>query len=377
MTAAVVREDAQTQQELTRYLALLRVPHLGSSGIRMLLQHFPDPGAVFDASPRKLQSMGLHAEAVQGLREPDWRGAEEDLEWLRDSDTCLLLRDDPRYPPLLKEIPDPPPVLFIRGNVEALSSLQIAIVGSRNPSPSGRRTARRFAAELGYLGVTVTSGLALGIDSQAHAGALESGAATVAVLGCGLKTVYPRSNLDLAHSICSNGALVTEFPPAMRPLAENFPRRNRLISGLSLGVLVVEAALKSGSLITARLAMEQGREVFAIPGAIHNPVAHGCHYLIRQGAKLTESIEDIIEEIPTLAAALKGTHKVASAPQHSEGGVDGAAKVLLDNIGDEPVTIDTLFNLTTLPVDEISANLLNLELQGLIESLPGGAYVRR
>ena len=373
----MVRDDTQTRQDLTRYLALLRVPHLGSSGIQLLLQHYPDIGAVFTASPRELQSLGLHADTVQGLRNPDWRSAEQDMAWLRDNDARLLLLDDSPYPPLLREIPDPPPVLFVHGNVEALSSLQIAIVGSRNPSPSGRRVARRFAAELGGLGITITSGLALGIDSQAHAGALEAGAATVAVLGCGLKTVYPRSNRDLAHSICNNGALVTEFPPAMQPLATNFPRRNRLISGLSLGVLVVEAALKSGSLITARLAVEQGREVFAIPGSIHNPVARGCHQLIRQGAKLTESIEDIVEEISPLAAALNGTHKVASMPHRGEGGVDGAGKVLLDNIGDEPVTIDTLFNLTTLPVDEISAQLLDLELRGLIESLPGGAYVRR
>jgi DNA processing protein len=373
----MVRDDAQTLQELAHYLALLRVPHLGSYGIQLLMQHFPDVSAVFAASTRELQSLGLHAGAVQGLRDPDWRGAEDDVEWLCDSEACLILQGDHRYPPLLKEIPDPPPMLFVRGNMEVLSSLQIAIVGSRNPSPSGRRTARRFAADLGDFGVTVTSGLALGIDSQAHAGALEAGAATVAVLGCGLKTVYPRSNRALADSICENGVLVTEFPPAMQPLATNFPRRNRLISGLSVGVLVVEAALKSGSLITARLATEQGREVFAVPGAIHNPVARGCHLLIREGAKLTESLEDIIDEIPALAAARKAAHKVASVPHHGEGGVDGAAKVLLDNIGDEPVTIDTLFNLTTLPVDEISANLLDLELLGLIESLPGGAYVRR
>ena len=373
----MVKEDDQALQELTRYLALLRIPQLGSAGIWLLLQHFPDTAAVFAASSRELQALGLQAGAVQGLRRPDWRGAEADMEWLRDGDASCLSYDDPLYPPLLKQIPDPPPMLFVRGDVEILSRLQIAIVGSRNPSPSGLRTARRFAADLGDLGVTITSGLALGIDSQAHAGALQAGAATVAVLGCGLQTLYPRSNRRLADSICENGALMTEFPPAMRALAANFPRRNRLISGLSVGVLVVEAALRSGSLITARLAMEQGREVFAVPGAIHNPVARGCHYLIRQGAKLTESIEDILEEIPPLAAALKGTSKVASTPHRSNRGVDGAAKVLLDNIGDEPITIDSLFNLTTLPVDEISAKLMDLELLGLIESLPGGAYVRR
>lgn len=374
----MVRDDYQEHNtERWRCLALLRIPQLGAAGFRRLRQHFPGTAAVFAASSGALRSTGLSADAVAGIRRPDRRRIEADLAWLKDSGCRFITWEDPLYPPFLKEIPDAPPGLFVRGDATVLSGLQVAVVGSRNPSPSGRRSARQFAAELGRVGVTVTSGLALGIDSQAHEGALEAGVPTVAVLGCGLDILYPRRNRGLAERIERSGALVTEFPPGTPPVAANFPRRNRLISGLCAGVLVVEAALKSGSLITARLAMEQGREVFAMPGAIHNPLSRGCHALIRQGAKLTEKIEDILEELGPLTAALAAADGGDAPDQRGSMGLDGAAKVLLDNIGDAPITVDTLIDLTPFTVDEICAQLLRLELLGLIESLPGGAYVRR
>jgi DNA processing protein len=374
----MVRDDDQEHNtEQWRCLALLRIPQLGAAGYRRLRQHFPDTAAVFTASPEALRSAGLNAGAVAGIRRPDRRRIEADRAWLRDSGARLVTWEDPLYPPLLKEIPDAPPGLFIRGEPAALSGLQVAVVGSRNPSPSGRRIARQFGAELGRAGITITSGLAVGIDSQAHEGALEAGAPTVAVLGCGLDTLYPRRNRGLAERIAESGALVTEFPPGTPPVAANFPRRNRLISGLGGGVVVVEAALKSGSLITARFAMEQGREVFAVPGAIHNPLSQGCHALIRQGAKLTEQIEDILEELGPLNAVVHSAQPGNETGRRGVIGLDGAAKVLLDNIGDVPVTVDDLIDLTQFTVDEICALLLRLELLGLIESMPGGAYVRR
>lgn len=374
----MVRDDDQEHNgERWRCLALLRIPQLGATGFRRLRQHFPSTAAVFNASPEALRSAGLNDKAVAGIRRPDRRRIEADLAWLKDSGARLVTWEDPLYPPLLKEIPDAPPGLFVRGDAAVLSGLQVAVVGSRNPSPSGRRIALQFAADLGRAGITVTSGLAIGIDSRAHEGALEAGAPTVAVLGCGPDTLYPRRNRKLAERITETGALVTEFPPGTPPVAANFPRRNRLISGLGAGVVVVEAALKSGSLITARLAMEQGREVFAVPGAIHNPLSRGCHALIREGAKLTEKIEDILEELGPLSMVVHSAQPGNVTGCRGVTGLDGAAKVLLDNIGDAPITVDTLIGLTRFTVDEICAQLLQLELLGLIESLPGGAYVRR
>ena len=374
---ARVRDDTTAQQEQLSCLTLLRIPQLGPSAFRCLNARLASPLEIFDAGRRQLEALGLSEAAIAAILAPDWRGAEADLEWLHDSGGRLITWNAPEYPPLLKQIPDPPPGLFVQGRAELLTSPQIAVVGSRKPSPAGRRHARQFGADLGRGGITVTSGLAAGIDSQAHEGALEAGAPTLAVFGCGLRTVYPRGNRRLAANIAAAGALVSEFPPAAPPLAANFPRRNRLISGLALGVLVVEAATRSGSLITARLALEQGREVFAVPGSIHNPVARGCHALIREGAKLTETIEDILEEVAPLAAAAGAVVRAAPTPLRDGAGLDGAAKLLLDNIGDAPITVDSLINLTLLPVDEISAALLNLELLGLIETVPGGAYVRR
>jgi DNA processing protein len=226
--------------------------------------------------------------------------------------------NDGRYPPLLREIPQAPPVLFVHGDPDCLRVPQLAMVGTRNPTPSGRETARQFAAHLAGAGMIITSGLALGIDAAAHQGALAGGGRTIAVMGTSLDRVYPAKHRDLARAIAERGALVSELPTGTPALAENFPRRNRLISGLALGVLVVEAALQSGSLITARLALDQGREVFAIPGSIHNPLAKGCHALIRQGAKLVETANDIVEELGALAAVNGERRRTTQCDCHTQ-----------------------------------------------------------
>jgi DNA processing protein len=276
---------------------------------------------------------------------------------------------------LLREIPTPPPVLFVRGDPALLSRPQLAIVGTRNPTASGRRTAREFAAHLAGAGLVITSGLALGIDAEAHRGALEQGW-TVAVMGTGPDRLYPARHRELARQIAEQGALVSELPPGTPPNAENFPRRNRVISGLSLGTLVVEAATQSGSLISARLAGEQGREVFAIPGSIHNPMARGCHALIRQGAKLVETGADILEELGPLAATVTTPdphpRDIPTSPAVSP---DPEHAALLALLGESPTAIDTLVERSGLTAEAVSSMLLIMELQGYVASA-GGFYTR-
>jgi DNA processing protein len=268
--------------------------------------------------------------------------------------------------------------LFVRGDPALLAMPQLAMVGSRNPTPGGRDNARNFATHLGQCGVTVTSGLALGIDTASHEGALRTVGRTIAVCGTGLDVNYPRSNAQLAEAIAEHGALVSEFPLGSPPLKAHFPRRNRIIGGLSLGTLVVEAALQSGSLITARLAADAGREVFAIPGSIHNPMARGCHALIRQGAKLVETADDIFAELQSLVGTLR---RVVSGKAPDPTGnftsvLDNEYKILLDALGFEPAGVDLLVVRTGLRADEVASMLLILELEGRIESYPGGLYVR-
>jgi DNA processing protein len=277
----------------------------------------------------------------------------------------------------LLQIPDTPPVLYIHGNVDILSGLQISMVGSRNPTVSGRRTASEFASCLAFAGLTITSGLALGIDAASHCGALDAGKPTIAVMGTGLDRVYPASHRDLAHRIAEYGALVSEFPIGTAPRPENFPRRNRIISGLSLGTLVVEAAMRSGSLISARYAADQGREVFAIPGSIHNPLSRGCHALIRQGAKLVETAQDILDELGSLAAATTETTRscdAVTAAQSPELGDDYMQ--LLELMGYNHTSVDMLVETSGLTPAVVSSMLLQLELKGFIASCPGGLYNR-
>ena len=274
------------------------------------------------------------------------------------------------------EIADPPPVLFVHGDPTLLVRPQLAMVGSRNPTPGGSETAQAFACHLAQAGLVITSGLALGIDGASHRGALEGGGATLAVAGTGLDRVYPASHRGLAHAIVANGALISELPPGAPPLPEHFPRRNRIISGLSAGTLVVEAAANSGSLITARLAAEQGREVFAIPGSIHNPLARGCHGLIKQDAKLVETAQDILEELAPLTGIFTLPVKHLGEKGNETPLCTVEQKALLERLSFEPVAVDTIIRRSGLTPEVVSSILLTLELQGYVISSAGGCYSR-
>ncbi len=363
--------------ELKQWLVLLHAPGLGGRGMRTLLQQTGEPGPLFNSNRAALKQFGLKAQTIAHLRATEWESVDIDLAWLEKPNNHILTLNDTRYPPLLKEIPDPPPVLFVHGDPMLLHNPQLAMVGSRNPSPGGRENAHDFARHLAMAGLTITSGLAIGVDGAAHLGALDGDGNTIAVTGTGLDRVYPARQKELAHQIAGQGALISEFPPGTPPLAANFPRRNRIISGLSIGTLVVEAALKSGSLITARLASEQGREVFAIPGSIHNPLARGCHTLIRQGAKLVETAGDIIEELAPLLGTLESTSaKTADSPSSPTQSLDAEYQQLLESIGHDPTSVDVIIERSGLTADVVSSMLLLLELEGYVSSATGGRYAR-
>jgi len=350
-------------------LALLRTPRVGPRSYQILVERFGSPRQVFAAPSADLAGLGLGKETLAWLKTPDWSRVEADLRWLEaEANHCLSLQD-PAYPQPLREIADPPPLLFVRGETDALVRQQLAVVGSRNPSPGGERHARSFARALAHAGLAVTSGLALGIDAAAHWGTLDGGGTTLAVAGTGLDQTYPRSHNALAEAILEQGgALVSEFPIGTPPQAANFPRRNRIISGLSLGVLVVEAALRSGSLITARMALEQGREVFALPGSINDPLARGCNSLIKQGAKLVETVDDILDEF---SIALPPQNPAPPRPGLDEE-PDPECQVLLKYIAYAPTSVDTLVAATGISPEAIASALLSLELQGHIVSAEGG-----
>lgn len=309
-------------------------------------------------------------------------GTDQEGEWLAAPGHHRLSVDHEDYPPLLRRIPGPPDPLYVAGDPAALWRPQIAIVGSRNPTAGGLDLARAFAGELTRCGLTVTSGLASGIDSAAHAAALDASGMTIAVNGTGLDQVYPASSGALAQRIRRQGVLVSELPPGTGPRRGHFPSRNRIISGLSLGVLVVEAGLSSGSLITARLAAEQGREVFALPGSLHNPLARGCHLLIKQGARLVESTADILGELAPLAQQLAVDLRdelqgsAAADPATPALPEDPEYARLWEALGHDPVSIDRLAERSGLQAREVSSMLLLLELQGRVERLPGGRVAR-
>jgi len=359
-------------QSLHGWLTLCHAPGVGSTTIQQLLSYFESPQQIMSAGRETLRHAGLSEASIKGLLEPDEQAIEADLLWLEQDKAYILTLADERYPPLLKEIPDPPAVLFVYGQLESLSQPQLAMVGSRHYSSSGRDTARDFAYYLASAGLVITSGLALGIDAASHQGALDAGGKTVAVSGTGLDRVYPARHKELAHNITENGALVSEFPLGMPPIAGNFPRRNRIISGLSLGVLVVEAAIKSGSLITARMALEQGREVLAIPGSIHNPHSRGCNSLIRQGAKLVETAQDVLEELPCVALSKPEVEQ--KMPQSSIVELDDNHKKVLKSVGYEPTSVDTVVERSGLTADSVCSMLLVLELQGFVTAGNGGYY---
>lgn len=362
-------ENNMMAELLPYWLAALYLPETGPRSIQRWLEKFDnDIKNVFEASHVALREAGLSDVQVQAVREPDWRSVEGDLRWMEGEQHHILTLADMRYPPLLKEISDPPCVLFVLGDPAVLSRPQMAMVGSRHPTPDGLQLAAQFAGALVEAGCVITSGLALGIDGASHRGALAANGLTIGVMGTGLSKIYPSSHRALAHEIVrKRGAVISEFPLTMSAHPSNFPRRNRLIAGLSLGVLVVEAAIKSGSLITARYALEQGREVFAIPGSIHQPLSRGCHHLIRQGAKLVETAQDVIEEVGALHQICQKLPESVQVPALS-----GNQRIIYDHVGREMTPVDVILLRSELTAGEVSSILLLLELDGYIQSVPGG-----
>jgi len=377
------------REELAGWLRLALTPGIGNTAGRKLLAAFGLPSGVFAQSREALQQVVTPAQADALLQQaPTFPSAlDQTWDWLQGSEEQGAVRRivtlaDAGYPKPLLETADPPLMLYLLG-APAFDLTQlghsIAMVGSRNPTAQGAETARAFARAFGEAGIPVVSGLALGVDGAAHAGALEAGGgpdrlATVAVVGTGLDRVYPARHRELAHRIAAQGLIVSEYSLGTPPLNQNFPKRNRIIAGLSRGTLVVEAALRSGSLITARLAAEQGREVFAIPGSIHSPQSRGCHALIRQGAKLVESVADVLEELHCDAsAAASSALAQPSSPSESEGANEPG---LLGEMGFDPVSLDALCARTGYSAAELQARLLELELDGRIARLPGGLFQR-
>jgi len=361
------------------WLTLAIAPSVRGPQVTQLLRHFNDIDAIVAASQADLAAAGISTAAAHQIANPDKQRLELCERWLSVESHHVINLSDAQYPPLLKEISDPPVLLFVRGDAAVLSLPQFAIVGSRNATASGCETAHQFATHLSDSGFCIASGLAAGIDAAAHRGALDAGNSTVAIFGTGPDQVYPARHTDLAESIIGNGALVSEFPPGTPPRREQFPKRNRVISGISVGTLVVEAGLRSGALITAKLAAEQGREVFAMPGSIHNPTARGCHQLIRSGAKLVETAGDIIEELSGLLGGLSDfveQNKPMSTDQAAQE-VDPDYQRLLELMGWDPTNVDTLVNRSGLTADEVSSMLLILELDGRVEPLTGGRYIQR
>jgi DNA processing protein len=346
------------------WLRLALIPGIGAQTLTRLIAAFGTPGAVL-AGGRGALAAHLSPRQIDALvAGPDAELLARTEAWLDAPGHSLLTLADADYPALLREIADPPPLLYCKGRRELLGAPALAIVGSRNATAQGVRDAEAFAEALAGAGLTVVSGLALGVDAAAHRGGLRGAGSSIAVVGTGLDRIYPARNRALAHQLAAEGLIVSEFALGTRPLPGNFPRRNRIISGLARGVLVVEAAPDSGSLITARLAAEQGREVFAIPGSIHSPLARGCHALIKTGAKLVESAEDILEEM---------AWHVVTRPLAQQQTVSDPVLAAMDTA---PLTVDSLAERTGLTLDALSAKLLLLELEGHVAQLPGGRYQR-
>ena len=370
------KSSENTLNDLKLWLTLNQTPGLGNAAICQLLAKFGSPEAIFSASINQLREIvddeiarkinhGVNIDAITPT-----------LDWLKKDNAHVVTLADSTYPQKLLEISNPPVVLYAIGNLHWLNHPSIAMVGSRSATPQGEKNAEDFAKSLCEQGLCVASGMALGIDGAAHRGALKANGATIAVVGTGLDIVYPARHRDLAHKIAERGLILSEFPLGTPSKAQNFPRRNRLISGLSLGCLVVEANIESGSLITARLSVEQGREVFAIPGSIHSPVTKGCHQLIKQGAKLVESVQDILEEI-------NWANMVKSLPSISPIGLladlapnSPQANTVLDLMGFDAINFEQLRTTTSLTTEALSSMLMLLELENKIKSLAGGHYQR-
>ena len=400
-------EKTLKDAEIRYWLALWRVKGVGSIFFKRVLNSFGQPQKVFEQENPVLQQFGFSDFACnqitcfrQGKNDPLTKGVERDLNWLSQDNNFVIACIDPLYPPMLKSIHDSPPLLFVSGNPRYLHGIQVAIVGSRNPTRSGVDNAAAFSSHLLELGIIPTSGLAIGIDGAAHQAAVDKGRPTIAVTGNGLDIIYPKKHHRLAEEIVEYGAIVTEFGTGVAPQASHFPRRNRIISGLSVGVLVVEAALKSGSLITARMALEQGREVFAIPGSIHNPMAKGCHSLIRQGAKLVESAEHILEEVQSLmqlqcdemrSTAVQNENvtpsntvvrKKVEAPNNGPkqslepklplSDLTNQERHIIDNLTHEPCPQDSLIERTGFDCQQLASIMVMLEIKGYVDTEEGG-----
>lgn len=367
-----------SEQELAQWLKLEQTPGVGLETARKLLGVFGLPDSIFSASWSTLQKVVPERIAHALLAPPsDELKAliDKTLTWTQQPDNRVLTLADADYPKALLDIPDPPLMLYAKGRAELLSTPSLAVVGSRNATTQGIVNSEKFSEVLSQAGLTIISGMALGIDTAAHQGGLRGEGSTVAVIGTGADIVYPARNRLLAHKIAAAGCIISEYPLGMPAISANFPRRNRIISGLSRGVLVIEAAARSGSLITARMAAEQGRDVFAIPGSIHSPLSKGCHLLIKQGAKLVESAQDVLEELrhhrePSPIAMPPTVDDIATAAG------DAAASSILAAMGFDPVAPDVLAERCNMNIADLNAQLLMLELQGLLETLPGGT-VRR
>jgi len=360
-------DDSAATLEKCQWLSLSQIDGLGCQTFCQLLKTFGSPSEIYRKKFKELRAVVSEKIALEIGRGIDQTALEDTLKWLAQANNHLVTLADADYPKALLEITDPPPLLYAKGKLALLNQPSIAIVGSRNASVQGEKNAEAFAQGLAEHGLCIVSGLALGIDGAAHRGALKAKGDTIAVVGTGLDKVYPAQHRDLAHQIANSGLIVSEFPLGTLSKPQNFPRRNRLISGLSLGCLVVEANLKSGSQITARLSAEQGREVFAIPGSIHSPLAKGCHQLIKQGAKLVDSLQDIVEELKLSPAISQPT-----TPENSATSQDQQA--LLDAMGYDAISIESLVQLTGLTVSALSTMLTLLELEGKITALAGGQY---
>lgn len=353
--------------ELTPWLTLLRVPGVGPVEFLRLLEDRGDIHRALDSALKKFAAKPA----------PDPTEVKRDLAWANSPDNHVVLWTDEHYPAMLREIPDPPPLFFAVGNVATLMRPQLAVVGSRKATPYGRDCARTLANAMAQRGWVITSGLALGIDGIAHQAAVDGNFPTVSVEATGLDRVYPRAHHSLAHAIVSGGGVrVSEFPPGTEPMKTHFPRRNRIISGLSHGTLVVEADLKSGSLITARTAAHQGREVFAVPGPIFSAGARGCHYLIKQGAKLVEAADDISEEIGILLQAPRSNEAGNEIPTDAPD-LCGKHELVFNQLGYEPTPVDSLAERTNLSAQDVAAVLIDLEIQGVVTVMPGGLYTRQ
>lgn len=350
-----------TSEELSYWLTLTQIPEIGVAYIKKLLAHFHSPKNICCAAKSELQKWRLNDTQIDVIKNPNKTWIKIALQWREKENHYIIPLNDSRYPHLLSEISTPPIILYVEGEIDILSQPQIALVGSRNPSHTGLELSTEFAFMLSKAGLIITSGLALGVDAASHQGALNAGGKTIAVLGSGLQKIYPKRNCRLAEKIVENGCLVSEFPLDTEPAAQHFPRRNRIISGLSLGTLVIEAAVKSGSLITANFALEQGRDVFAIPGSIRNPMSTGCLALIQQGAKCVTRVEDILDEIN-----YAGTTRSPNRTLLHQLALDCKDNPVLACIDDNVTTIDQICARSKLSAQEVTTMLLELELEGVV-----------